>query len=1015
MSNKALTYVEIDVDYCSLTWGVSPCQARFGYSDDYSNPSPVYFDGVNDFLTRGAGMTGAADGKVFTCSFWLRADALPAAGEEKICCSLTALNGTTTTWKVALLANGAINIRATNAAGTIILQANTAFQFTVNNAWHHVIMSIDLSNTGNRAVYVDDALDASTWTTYTNDNIDFTVLDWAFGSDGSGATPLGSSVMDFWFNPTYLALGTTANRRKFIDATKRPVKLGSNGELPLGSSPLIYMTGPSNNFYANLGTGGGWTLHGILDDSIFSKTDHKCFNTIATCASRPNFTNTPVTLRYCLPTEYRPADIEALPCVTSVAFNPATVSLGEDLGQRASITVNFGDFRHSDTGPGGDKYLSSRNYIPFETGTYWGKFRNRQTYLQGRALRLIRGFVGDDLADMDVRHYIIDSFTGPDTDGSFAIVAKDVLKLADGDKSQAPTLNNGYLSAGITNTATTATLAPTGVGNSEYPASGYVAIGGSEVCAFTRSGDTLTLTRAQMGTEAASHDAQDRCQVVLRYVAQNAADIIRDLMVTYAGIPSSYIDLAAWEAETNAFLGVVYTANLAEPTDVATLISELIKQAGLCIWWDDNAQQIRLQVLRQILTNAQAFTRFNITKGSLSVEEQPDKRISQVWTYYAQINPLNDVEDPNNYKSVLLTVDLQSETDYGSPAIEKVFSRWIPAFGRTTADRVNNLQLGRYVIPPRKFSFSLSRLADIAPKLGAGYQLQGWSIQDDQGKTLSAPMQITRLSPDADHFDIEAEELQFITFQPLDLSHRTILIDSNSTSLNLRSIHDQLYPTPVAGVTVSFVINSGITINSSDASIPALDTGTWPVGVIVNVTMNALLQGAGGKGGNGSYQLNTNMTAGQQGGTAFKVRSPITLNISATSQFYGGGGGGGGSNVNTLNAGDDGGGGGGGGQGNVGGAAGLGQNGGKNGTPGTLTAPGTGGNAWTTENWWDSNYSDPRIRGGKGGAWGTAGSQGQGWGGSSGAAGGAAGNAVDGWSKCTVVGSGATYVGPQVN
>ena len=47
----------------------------------------------------------------------------------------------------------------------------------------------------------------------------------------------------------------------------------------------------------------------------------------------------------------------------------------------------------------------------------------------------------------------------------------------------------------MTTSTTSVNLTPTGIG-SDYGSSGYVRIG-SEVMAFTRSGDTLTLTRAQ--------------------------------------------------------------------------------------------------------------------------------------------------------------------------------------------------------------------------------------------------------------------------------------------------------------------------------------------------------------------------------------------------------------------------------------------------------------------------------------------------------------------------------------
>src|SRR5262245_3934780 len=108
----------------------------------------------------------------------------------------------------------------------------------------------------------------------------------------------------------------------------------------------------------------------------------KCFNTLATCQDRANFTNEGLTLRFAVPTDYLPNDIEAIPSIKTISFDPATVSLGTNLGQRASITVTFTDHRHSDTGL--DKYLADRAYYPYSQGTFFGKFRARVPFLRGR-------------------------------------------------------------------------------------------------------------------------------------------------------------------------------------------------------------------------------------------------------------------------------------------------------------------------------------------------------------------------------------------------------------------------------------------------------------------------------------------------------------------------------------------------------------------------------------------------------------------------------------------------------
>ena len=559
----------------------------------------------------------------------------------------------------------------------------------------------------------------------------------------------------------------------------------------------------------------------------------KCFNCRATCQDLANYAETTATLRFAEDTGHNPTDIEALPYIESVSLTPGRISLGQDLGQRSSVTVTFSDHPHSDAGAGLDPYQTERAYDPYTQGTFWGRFRARQPYLKGSTVRQLDGYVGDDLADMETRTFLVESFDGPGMDGRFTITAKDPLKLLDADRAQAPALSTGYLSGSLTTSSVTATLLPVGIGNSEYPASGYAAIGGKEIVYFTRSGDTLTITRAQYNTTAIAHSANDRVQVCLVYTAYDVADIIKDLMVTYGGVDTAMIPIADWQAETDAFLGQVYTGVVAEPTSVRTLISELILTAGLAVWWDDLNAEIRLQVLRAISTDAETFgDSSDKLGGTLQVTEQPEQRVSQVWTFFAQRNPLEGQQDGNNYRSITELVDADAELAYGSSAIQKIYTRWIPVGGRTIADKLNALQLGRFVKAPRRFTFDVFR-ADgrVAPQPGSGVQLEAWPLQGSNGARETVPVQITRVRPDKDRWSVEAEEMRFSGYGA-SVTDKTVIYDTDVSARNLRTDHDALYGTPADGDTVTFIVNAGVKIGSSANGTPSIDAGSWPTATI---------------------------------------------------------------------------------------------------------------------------------------------------------------------------------------
>jgi hypothetical protein len=450
------------------------------------------------------------------------------------------------------------------------------------------------------------------------------------------------------------------------------------------------------------------------------------------------------TYRFAIATSYLSNAIECIPSIDNISFTPQRISLGENLGQRASLKVTFRDHRHVFAG---EDYTS---------GTFFGKWRARYgNKLRGRALRIYRGTEGQAIADMEVRHYVVDSCNGPLADAAYTITAKDPLKYADDDRAQAPYISNGSLAGSITISATTAYLSPTGIGDLEYPATGYVCIAGKEIVGFTRVSDTLTITRGQLGTTAEAHDASDRVQIVLRYTGNDVADIVYDLLVNYASVPAEYINLTEWQTETSDYMyGLLYASNISEATSVKTLLNELVQQAVITLYWDDRANKIRLKVIRQIATDADLFDDYNIIENSFGVTEQDSKRLSEVWCYYTQRNSADGGAKEDNYRNILVDVDLARETQYGGSMIRKTQCRWIQT--EAAASRYTTVQLGRYADPPRSYAFDVVSGTAVSP--AGGYTVQWWGEQDETGARVSVPVQVTQVTIYSDRVHVEAEE-----------------------------------------------------------------------------------------------------------------------------------------------------------------------------------------------------------------------------------------------------------------
>lgn len=655
--------------------------------------------------------------------------------------------------------------------------------------------------------------------------------------------------------------------------------------------------------------------------------DIKCFNSLRTCQDRANFTTSTKTLRFCQPTmdiDFRKGGVPVvvIPSIDSISTTPAVVNPGVDIGVRETVKVNFKDHPHSDAGL--DKYLADRGYNPFGRGTFWAKLCARYPSFEGFGIRVLRGEYGDDLDDFTTYHYVIDALTGQGD--RVTITAKDPLILADKKRAQAPYISTGVLAGDITAAAGSLTLSPAGIGDAEYPASGKATIGGKEVVSFTRSGDTMTITRAQSGTEADEHDQDDLVQLVLEYTSQAPSAIIQDLLTYVPGFDSAWITIANWQADVDEYLGRLYSAEIAEPVPVVDLLNELIQQIGLVMYWDTVNQQLRLIPLRPVTATSTAYCTDRIEAGSFKLTHQPSLRVSEVWTYYGIRNPLESLTEKQNYKAAVATADAEASEDYPQPAIKQIFSRWIVSTNRAAASGLNALILARYRDAPRKFNF-VTR--DTPPALAQGIRIRHWHIQDVTGDEVEVPAQVTSVEPRDDATLVTAQEAIFVEQDgSTPDGERYVYIDSPAFGINLRSLYDEIYDEPEALDAVVFVVNAKV---GGAGTSPAVTVGDWPDDVDLTLVVNDPIKGRGGQGAGP-------VSTPGDGGTAIYTRYPITVD---NNSVIAGGGGGGARRIYTPAPGVEKIAGGGGGAGIPPGAGGVGD---PSGSAGTETSGGSGGN-----------------------------------------------------------------------
>lgn len=211
------------------------------------------FNGTDQYLSRSSALAGISDSKAISFAAVFRK---VTDTQNTVILRLEDGSGIYR-FQVGLGDGNDISLAAYDGSSNIL--SATASNVVNTDTWHLLLVSFDLSNVSNRAVYIDNVLQSTTWGTYTDALIDLS----ASNNNGIGAYPDGSIPFDgkigfLWFNTEYIDFSQEANRLKFFDAFGYPVDVGEDGSKPTGNQPLVYM---NNDFHlgTNLGSGGDFT------------------------------------------------------------------------------------------------------------------------------------------------------------------------------------------------------------------------------------------------------------------------------------------------------------------------------------------------------------------------------------------------------------------------------------------------------------------------------------------------------------------------------------------------------------------------------------------------------------------------------------------------------------------------------------------------------------------------------------------------------------------------------------
>ena len=217
----------------------------------------IDFDGTNDYLSRSSDLVGNANGKTFTFSawVWINNDAVISAIYSSCVSSVGSER-----FSVVYSGSGGWTFTARNSANTAVYNKSLSNVWP-RLGWNHLLLSVDLTNSTNHFVFVNDVQQAGGFITYTNDFIDFTNAYHSVGAGTSAVNKCNGRISNVFLDYTYRDLSIEANRRLFITADRKPTpKATLQGLNPILYLPLNDPTQPGKN----LGTGGDFALNGVV-------------------------------------------------------------------------------------------------------------------------------------------------------------------------------------------------------------------------------------------------------------------------------------------------------------------------------------------------------------------------------------------------------------------------------------------------------------------------------------------------------------------------------------------------------------------------------------------------------------------------------------------------------------------------------------------------------------------------------------------------------------------------------
>ena len=251
--------------------------------DEGFNVPMATFDGTVNFLNRTTGqgnMSNMANGKecLFSCYYKSNQDGAGSGSDHDLFSIgnqnhiLIRKDGHDSTNK--------INVYMKNTSNALVGRYKNSKTITIADGVVHILVAVkmDAASAADKCKIIITTSDGTKHTTMETINaasdstLGFGVACPVVGGGGGalsgtiGSSGLRGRLGQVYFALEHMDIAVNANYAKFYNTHTAPKDFGSNGSLPTGNTPPIYLNNPFDTFQNNLGSGGDFNENGVLED-----------------------------------------------------------------------------------------------------------------------------------------------------------------------------------------------------------------------------------------------------------------------------------------------------------------------------------------------------------------------------------------------------------------------------------------------------------------------------------------------------------------------------------------------------------------------------------------------------------------------------------------------------------------------------------------------------------------------------------------------------------------------------